>query len=498
MSKKYIIGIDEGSQSCKITIFDLEGNVVCEGKHNLQPNYMAEPGIVEHPGDDLWEALALACQNAMNNFKFDVKDIIGIGVGCIRCCRVLMKADGTLAAPAISWMDERVARPYEHTNDEVAYVTSTSGYITSRLTGKFVDNIANFFGQWPVDWEKWTWSEDEAVLKQYNMPREMLFDVQMPGTVLGHITEAASKATGLPVGVPVVSTTADKAVEALGAGLIDEGSAVVSLGTYTACMVTGRELPKNPQSFWAIMSSIPEKFLYEGYGIRRGMWTVSWFRDLMGQGLIDRAKAQGMSPEELLNKEATEYVPAGCDGLMTVLDWLANPWEPFKRGIMIGLGAHMDEAFMYRSILEGIAYTVRNNCIAMADELGQPLKEVIISGGGSNSDLFMQIFADVFNLPTKRNVVNGSAGVGAAINTAVAVGAFDNYDDAVASMVKVRDTFYPIKENVEIYDRLNKEVYMNITKHTDEVLKVTHSILNPEDSDKETITSWNQAGTKED
>ncbi|MEG0590791.1 MAG: FGGY-family carbohydrate kinase, partial [Lachnospiraceae bacterium] len=171
--------------------------------------------------------------------------------------------------------------------------------------------------------------------------------------------------------------------------------------------------------------------------------------------------------------------------------------EPYKRGIMIGFGAHMDEAFMYRSILEGIAYTVRNNCIAMCDELGKPLKEVIISGGGSNSDLFMQIFADIFNLPAKRNVVNGSASVGAAINTAVAVGAYADYEEAVGKMVKVKDTFYPIEKNVVLYERLNKEVYQNISKYTDEVLKKTHAILNMDKEQKPTIASWSQAAKEE-
>jgi len=475
----------------------LEGNVVCEGKEDLRPNYLAEPGIVEHPDDDLWDTLGVACKKAMANFPENPKDIIGIGVSSIRCCRVLMRSDGTLAAPVISWMDARVSSPYEHINSDVSYVTSLSGYISSRLTGEFKDNIANYFGQWPVDYDTWQWSEDDKVIKQYNIPREMLFDVQMPGTILGYITEEASDKTGFPVGLPVASTTSDKAVEGLGAGLISDDSVVVSLGTYITCMITGKELPKEPQAFWAIMSSIPRKFIYEGYGIRRGMWTVSWFRDLMGEGLVQRAEVQGMSPEELLNKEAVERVPVGSDGLMTILDWLANPWEPYKRGVMIGFGAHMDEAFMYRSILEGIAYTVKNNCMAMCDELGKALKEVIISGGGSNSDLFMQIFADIFNLPTKRNVVNGSAAVGAAINAAVAVGAYNDYDEAISKMVKVRDTFYPIAENAALYNRLNNEVYQSIPQYADEVLKKSHAILNREQDNKSTITSWSQATKKE-
>ena len=105
-------------------------------------------------------------------------------------------------------------------NPDVAYVTSFSGYLTHRLTGEFKDNIANYFGQWPVDYKSWAWSEDAAVMDKFNIPRHMLFDVQMPGTVLGHITPQAALATHFPAGLPVVCTTSDKPVEALGAGLL--------------------------------------------------------------------------------------------------------------------------------------------------------------------------------------------------------------------------------------------------------------------------------------
>lgn len=476
MSKKYIIGIDGGSQSSKIVIFDLEGNVVCEGKENLKPMHLAEPVVVEHPDDDLWDSTCIAAQRAMADFPGDPKDVIGVGIGFIRCCRVLLKADGTLAAPVISWMDQRVSAPYQHLDDQVSYVTTTSGYLTHRLTGQFKDNAANYFGQWPIDYETWQWSEDKNVFDQYQIPRKMLFDVQMPGTILGTITEAAAKATGFPAGIPVAGTTSDKAVEGLGAGLIDDSAAVISLGTYITLMITGNELPKDPVSFWPIMSSIPGRYLYESYGIRRGMWTVSWFRELLGDGLVEKARSLGLSPEDYLSKEA-EQVPAGCDGLMTVLDWLANPWEPFKRGMMIGFNAHNNAAYLYRSILEGIAYTMKNNCDAMCCELNKKLDQIIISGGGSNSDLFMQIFADVFQIPAKRNVVNGSASIGAAINTAIAVGAYDSYEQAVAGMVKVKDTFYPNPQNVELYEQLNKQVYKNISNYTDEILKKSYEIL---------------------
>jgi len=487
---KYVIGIDGGSQSCKVVIYDLAGTVICEGREALKPMYLAEPGIVEHPGNDLWEALCAAAKKAMAAFPGDVKDILGIGVGYIRCCRVLLKKDGTLAAPAISWQDARTAKPYEHENPDVGYVTSTSGYITHRLTGEAQDCIGNFFGQWPVDFDKWDWSEDAAVTDRFQIPRDMLFDAHVPGTVVGQITKQAAELTGFPAGTSVVCTTADKAVEALGAGLVHDTSAVISLGTYIALMMPGDEMPQAPVSYWGIMSSVPQQFIYEGYGIRRGMWTISWFRELLGGSLIEQAEQKGMSAEEYLSKEA-ERVPAGSDGLMTVLDWLANPWEPFKRGVMLGFNAHMDFAYLYRSILEGIALTMKNNCDNMCGELGRELKEIIISGGGSNSDLFMQIFADTFNLPAKRNVVNGSASIGAAINTAVGLGVYASYDEAVERMVQVKDTFYPIPENVALYDRLNREAYRDLTKYTDEVLKKSYAVLHGSEEES-AVSSWNQ------
>ncbi|STM07825.1 putative sugar kinase [Escherichia coli] len=89
---------------------------------------------------------------------------------------------------------------------------------------------------------------------------------------------------------------------------------------------------------------------------------------MLGESLIQDARAQDLSPEDLLNKKAS-CVPPGCNGLMTVLDWLTNPWEPYKRGIMIGFDSSMDYAWIYRSILESVALTLKNNYDNMCNEM---------------------------------------------------------------------------------------------------------------------------------
>ncbi|MGX7418355.1 FGGY-family carbohydrate kinase [Carnobacterium gallinarum] len=477
MEKKYIIGVDGGSQSSKIVIVDLEGTVICSSTQTLQPTYLAEPGIVEHPDDDLWDSIVVACKETMAKFTGDKKDIIGVGLGSIRFCRALLKKDGSLAQPVMSWMDARVSRPHDETNPEVAYVTTATGYITHRFTGEFNDTVANYQGIWPIDTDTWDWLADKAEFDAFNIPREMLFKLKMPGDVLGSVTNRTAELTGIPAGIPVIATANDKAVEALGAGLKGDEAILISLGTYIASMVEGKENPKGTQNFWTNFACEPHKYLYESTGIRRGMWTVSWFKEVLGDSYIEKAASKGLTAEELLNTELKD-VPAGSDGLMTILDWLAPTDALYKKGAMLGFDGRHGRAHIYRSILEAIALTMKNHGEAMCDELGKKRKKVIISGGGSNSDVFMQIFADVFGIPAQRNVVNGSASLGAAISVAVALNYYKSYEEATAKMVQIQEMFEPIPENVMLYDKMNQEVYRNITDYTDGLFKKTYPLFN--------------------
>jgi sugar (pentulose or hexulose) kinase len=173
-----------------------------------------------------------------------------------------------------------------------------------------------------------------------------------------------------------------------------------------------------------------------------------------------------------------EDVPVVCDGLYTVLNWLARPNKLHERGIMIGFNGTHKGPHMFRSVLEGIAMTMKNYAQAMCDERGIELTNIVVSGGGSNGELFMQIFADVFGVPAHRNIVNGSASMGAAICAALALGVYKDRQEAIDNMVRRRDTFMPIPENVAIYKEINENVYKHITACTDELLKKSHAIFN--------------------
>jgi sugar (pentulose or hexulose) kinase len=477
MPGKYLIGVDGGSQSSKVVVFDLEGNVVCEGRQVLRPMSRPRNGIVEHPDDDLWDSITAASRQAMARFPGDPGDIIGVGLCTIRCERAYLKKDGSLSSPVMSWMDTRAYRPYVHANPETAYVTTSSGYITHRFTGRFRDSAANNIeGQWPIDTDTWQWSEDPAVLSAWNIPREMLVELQMPGDVAGYVTPAAAAACGIPEGIPVVTTANDKAVEALGSGSLDGKTALVSLGTYIASMIHGRQNLKTPVEFWTNFACVPNKYLYESHGIRRGMWTITWFLDLLGEEFAAAAAAAGISREHYLEREARDVAP-GSDGLMTVLDWLAPDDKPFRKGVMIGFDARHTRAHVYRSILEAIALTMKNRADAMCVELGVSLEGIVISGGGAVSDLFMRIFADVFGIPSSRSVGGGGASLGAAICAAVAAGVYPDFDTAVTRMTTSRESFEPDPANADVYQRMNKTVYQSIGTATDGILERSYPIF---------------------
>jgi sugar (pentulose or hexulose) kinase len=476
MAGKYLIGVDNGTQSAKVVIYDLAGNVINEARRELRQMEHPQPGYAVHPDDDLWESIVAASREVMTMFAGDPADIIGVGLCTIRCCKAFLKADGSLLEPVMSWMDTRAYQPYVPDDQELAYATTSSGYITHRFTGAFRDSAANnILLQWPIDTDTWKW--DPTLFDAFNLRPELLVELQMPGDIAGYVTADAAAATGIPEGLPVVTTANDKAVEALGSGTLDERTALISLGTYIASMVHGSENRQTATEFWTNFACVPHRYLYESGGVRRGMWTLSWFLDLLGPEFAAAAAMLEISREEYLEREA-ELVPAGSCGLMTVLDWLAPTDKPFRKGEILGFDARHTRGHVYRSILEAIALTMKANVDAMCAELGIDLREILVSGGGSRSPLFMHIFADVFGVPASRNRGGSGASLGAVMCAAVGTGVFPDFETAAAAMRREREAFAPDLENHHVYRRMNERVYRAIHDATDPILEQSFTIFN--------------------
>lgn len=476
MSERYVIGIDNGSQSTKVVIYDMEGNDIAYGSHKLSELVSRKPGEAAHPDDDLWDSVYHSLKECLTNFNGDRSAIDGIGLCTIRCCRALLKGDGSLAHPVLSWMDRRLSKPYVHEDSQVEYVTTTSGYLGFRLTGEFNDTAGNCEVSWPLDRQTLDWSENDDVIAEHGLKREMLFNLVKPGEKLGNIRSQLAHELGLREDIPVIATANDKAVEVLGSGIKDKNTIMISLGTLISSMILRNKDYENAVNFFPTLAAIPFQYVYESNAIRRGMWTVSWFKNLIGEDLTSNASKTGVSEEEYLNQKAQE-VPIGSDGLITILDWLPYPDKPYRKGMMIGFDDRHTKFHIYRSILEAISFNIKNNIADMLTELNEDVDEIVAIGGGSKSDLMLQILSDTFGLPVHRRTGNSSASKGAAISVYKYLGVYNDFTDAINHTVRTEKTFLPTPEHHNFYHDLNNNVVKKVRQHTDEILKLTFPIF---------------------
>lgn len=473
----YFLAIDGGSQSTKVSVIDDSGRVVASAQTPLRPYELTPDGLAVHPGDDLWDTLVASCRAVLSRFDGEPGAITAIGLCGIRFCRALMDGSGRLTEPVLSWMDARVSRPLTDVDPAVATVASAGGYLALRLTGERRDSSASYQGMWPIDPFARDWSHSPTELERTGMALSLLPDLVDPGELLGRVTEAAAAETGLVAGCRVYATANDKAVEALGCGLADEGTMLLSLGTYIAAMTVGDDLARNHEAYWVNAASLPGRYLYESDGIRRGMWTVSWLRQLVSSGAQSPVDDEAL--QDWLN-EGAAAVPAGSDGLMVVPDWLAPGSAPHRRGAILGLNGAHGPHHLYRAILEGIALTMRGHAEAMESALGQPMDRLIVSGGGSRSDLMMQIVADVFARPAQRAGVADAAGLGAAICAAVGSDVHEDFDTAIAAMTRPGSVFEPDREARDRYQRI-RTVYGALPEFTDPMFQRMAELENDSD-----------------
>ena len=459
----YFVAIDSGSQSTKVSVFDEEGDVHGSAQVALRSYELGFGGRAVHPGDDLWDTVAVASRQALASFAGDTDCIVAVGLCGIRFCRALLDSDGQLTEPVLSWMDARVSQPLARCAPDVATVAGAGGYLSVRLTGSRRDSAASYQGMWPIDPVARQWSADPAELTRTGMPLALLPELVDPGGLLGHVTAEASRQTGLPRGLPVYATGNDKAVEALGCGLLDPGTVLLSLGTYIASMTVGDEPSSDDDRYWVNSAAVPGRFLYESGGIRRGMWTVSWLTQLVTAAAPELVEPQAL--QEWLDKGA-RGVPPGSDGLMTIPDWLPPGHAPHRRGAILGLDGSHGAHHLYRSVLEGIVLTMREHTEAMEMALGRPRGRLLVSGGGSRSDLMSQMVADVFGRRVERARVADAAGLGAAICAAVGHGTHDGFEAAVKAMTRPGEVVEPDPAAHRQYDQV-MEVYTALPEFTD-------------------------------
>lgn len=499
MTKDLILAIDNGTQSVRALVFDAQGNLLAKSRVPIEPYFSTSPGLAEQDPDLFWRALCDACQQLWQTSAIDKSRLAGVSLTTQRSTVINLDKSGKPLRPAIVWLDQRrtpnlkplgglwgLAFLFSGMRRTVAYLQAEaeanwirtfqpeiwgktdkyiflSAYLTYLLTGNLVDSIGCQVGYIPFDYKRQTWSRPYDWKWRAVPMDKALFPELLPSTsVLGEITSQASLATGIPIGLPLIAAASDKACEVIGSGGVSPEIACLSYGTAATVNTTHQKYIELIPLIPPYPSAIPGHYSLE-FQIYRGYWMVSWFKQEFGHVEQSQADQRGMTPEELFD-ELVSNIPAGSQGLMLQPFWspgLKIP-GPEAKGAVIGFRDIHTRAHLYRSILEGLAFALREGALRTEKRSHVKIQELRVAGGGSQSNVALQLTADVFGLPASRPHVYEASGLGAAIDAAVGLGFYGDFTAAVKAMTRTRDTFEPQPEQSAIYEELFNNVYLKM------------------------------------
>lgn len=499
MSGDQLLAVDVGTQSVRALLFDPAGTLVARARVPIEPYVAPHPGWAENDPELYWAAVGEACRALMADPAAQLDAIAGLALTTQRGTVVVVDRAGRPLRPAIVWLDQRRTEGLARigginglafravgvadtvaafqadceANWLIAHEPATwaqtekylllSGFLVHRLVGRFVDADAAQVGYLPFDFKRRRWAaKGDWKWRAIPVELDMLPDLVPTGERLGQLTEAAAAHLGLRAGLPLIAAGADKACEVLGSGALAPHVGALSFGTTATINTTHRRYVEPIPLVPPYPAAVPGAYSLE-IQVYRGFWLVEWFRREFGAAEEAAALARGVDPVDVLD-ELLGRTPPGAMGLLlqpTFSPGLRIP-GPEAKGAAIGFGDVHTRAHLYRAVVEGLAYALREGRERTERRTKVPITELRVAGGGARSDRVVQVAADVFGLPVGRPHTYETSGLGAAIDAAVGLGIHSSFDAAVAAMTRVVETRDPDPAAAALYDDLYRRVYRRL------------------------------------
>ncbi|WP_205727895.1 FGGY-family carbohydrate kinase [Flammeovirga pectinis] len=493
-----ILSIDAGTQSIRASIIDKKGTICALVKTPVTPYFSKKAGWAEQNPTYYWEVFCATTKQLLKENLTLKKQLIGVTVTTQRGSVINVDKEGKPLRPAILWLDQRKAKMEAFPNwwlstamkgigiysivehaiteceanwirqNEVDIWNKThkflflSGYFHYKLTNRFIETKGNMVGYVPFDHKTGDWAtKSDFKSKMFPIEESKLPELIGVGEVIGNITEKAANETDIPVHLPVISAASDKACELLGTGTYTSKVGCLSFGT-TATFSTNIKKYKEVIPYFPPYTSAIKGCFNTEIMVYRGYWMVSWFKKEFGSREVLQAEELGIATESIFD-EMIKDIPAGAMGLTLQPFWSPGIKSPGKeaKGSIIGFGDVHTKAHIYKAILEGIGYALRNGAEQTQQKTGEKITELRVSGGGSQSDEAMQLTANIFNLPTHRPHTFETSALGAAMLGFIGLG-LHTYESAIKEMTHIKKTFYPNKKEAIVYNQLYKEVYQQM------------------------------------
>ncbi len=472
---KYILSVDLGTTSTKTVLFDDKLKVLASARHEYPTSY-PRPGWAEQDAESWWDALVATVGEVLRGSGVNPGDIAGIGVDSMSSMALPLDGEGKPLRKGLLWLDRRAREESDWIQDtfgeELVSISSNhsdpsnfapkilwmrknepevyekartflhcNGYLVYRLTGKYSMDISEAGMSQLCDIRTGQWSD--RLIGLCGIDREKLPPVYASTDVVGGLTGEAARATGLAEGTPVIAGAMDNVSATLGLGLRRDGQAYISAGTATNAGACTASVPTDP-SMLNYHHGVPGLYLVNG-GVDYGGAGLRWFKSLIEEerfDVIDRlAEEAGYRDDVLL------YLPY-------MVGQRAPLWDPHSRAVAFGMNPDTSRKAMIRMIMEGIALGVRN-VFRLMEEKGAEIDDIVMTGGCANSPVWTQIFSDILGkniiLPGEMDV----APLGTAIMTAVGVGLFADFNEAL-KVQTVRAEHEPDREKEAYYGDLFK------------------------------------------
>jgi xylulokinase len=506
----YVIGIDIGTYESKGVLVDQSGKLLVRASlaHRLE---IPRRGWAEHDAEQTWwhdfSCLSKTIlREAKERYGIAPEDIAAVGTSSIAPAVVPVNKKGAplrkailygvdtraekqilqlnqqmgeekifqvsgqalssqSAGPKILWIRQEEPQVYEQT----AKFLCGSGYIVYKLTGEHVIDrytAASYSPLFDVHTLAWNTELARQITELDKLPR-----LAWSNEVVGTVTRKAAEETGLAPGTKVIAGTADALSEAISVGAVHTGDLMMMYGSSTFFILAAGSLPQT-RSLWANLHAVPDRYTITGGTATAGSLT-RWFVD---QWMADLPKENGSSGGMSVDQAYTfltrlaEESPPGANGLIT-LPYFSGERTPIHhasaKGIFFGLSLHHTKADMYRSILEGIAFSIRHNMDEIRS-LQVPINRVVAVGGGVKNRLWLQSVSDICQIRQAIPEITIGASYGNAFLCALGLGWYKELGD-MNQWVKVGSEIEPQQTHLELYERYY-HLYHRLYQQTKELM----------------------------
>lgn len=469
-----IAGLDIGTTGCKLTVFDGEGRML--GK--AYRDYPVRRAVSGHEMDA--SAIMDGVYGVIREMAANHPDIAGIGVTSFGETFVAADSEGTPLYPAMLYTDPRGAeecrelceklgsrhiahvtglRPHEmyslpklmwlkrHEPEiwkKIRHVFLIEDFVVWHLTGKAQIDYSLATRTMAFDIHSLTWSRE--LFDAADMEISLMSEPVPTGTIAGCVTAETAGSAGLNPACRIVSVSHDQVAACAGAGAFDGSVAVDGAGTVECLTPVYDAIPDIDVMYDGYFSTvpyvIPGKYVAYAFSYTGGA-LINWCRDQLAKGADYEALEAAYGKDE----------PTG----MLVLPHFAGAATPYmdtgSKGAILGLTTDTTVPEIYRACMEGVAFEMRLNYEALRDS-GIHFEALNATGGGARSKVWMQMKADVLNLPITALKTADAGTVGSAMLTGVTIGLFSSLEEAARVMVQQAETYLPRPAQHEAYMRI--------------------------------------------